>query len=89
MTAPDYQLVGNRQYPEIVQDFQSSFAVLRVLACDVFLAGHSWEFGLETKREALRAGAVRNPFINPEDYRIWLEKSARAFRNQLEAQSRH
>jgi len=88
MTAPGYQLIGNRQYPEIVGDFESSFTTLRALPCDIFLGGHSWDFGLEAKRKALLAGASGNPFIDPEGYKAWLEKSEAALRKQLEAQRR-
>lgn len=88
LTAPGYQLVANRQYPEIVEDFESSFAKLRALPCDVFLGGHSWDFGLEAKRKALQAGTGANPFIDSQGYLAWLEKSEAAFRKQLQEQKR-
>jgi metallo-beta-lactamase class B len=83
LTAPDYQLVGNRLYPEIVQDYESSFAKLAALPCDVFTGGHSWDFGLDAKRKAFQDGAAGNPFVDPEGYRTWLNKSEAAFRKQL------
>ncbi|MFB3778644.1 MAG: subclass B3 metallo-beta-lactamase [Bryobacteraceae bacterium] len=86
MTGPDYQFVGNRQYPEIAGDFESSFARLRSLPCDIFLGGHSWDFGLEAKRKALQTGAGGNPFVDPAGYRAWVDKSEAAFRKRLEAQ---
>ena len=86
VSAPGYQLVNNRQYPEIVEDFQATFAKLRALPCDVFLAGHSWEFGLAEKQKARGNGADGNPFVDPEGYHRWVEKSETAFRKQLEAQ---
>jgi metallo-beta-lactamase class B len=86
VTAPGYQLVNNLKYPEIVEDFQATFAKLRALPCDIFLAGHSWEFGLPEKLKALRNGASGNPFVDSEGYRRWVEKSEAAFRKQLEDQ---
>lgn len=58
MTAPTYQLVGNAQYPNIMDDFRSSFERLRALEADVFLAPHASFFNLAEKnfidRDALR-----------------------------------
>ena len=86
VSAPGYQLVNNRQYPGIVEDFQATFKKLRALPCDVFLAGHSWEFGLAEKLKARGNGASGNPFVDPEGYRRWVERSEAAFRKQLEEQ---
>ncbi len=70
VTAPGYQLVGNPLYPGIVEDFESTFAKLRALPCDVFLAGHAWEFGLKDRA--------------PDAYPRWLDRSQAAFRKQLD-----
>ena len=35
---PGYQLVGNKDYPQIADDFARTFAVLKKLPCDIFLA---------------------------------------------------
>ena len=51
LSAPDYRLVGNTKYPGIVQDFEKSIATLRALPCDIFLAGHAWDFDLPRKME--------------------------------------
>jgi len=83
LTAPDYQLIGNPKYPEIVKDYESSFATLSALACDVFTGGHAWDFGLDAKRKALQSGATGNPFVDPEGYRAWVKKSEAAFHKQL------
>jgi metallo-beta-lactamase class B len=88
MTAPDYRLVDNPLYPEIAQDFQESFAKLRALPCDVFVTGHPWEFGMEAKMRALKAGNPGNPFIDPAGYQRWLKSAEDTFRYQLAAQRR-
>ena len=85
VTAPGYQLINNPRYPDIVEDFEKTFATLRALPCDVFLAGHSWEFGMEAKLAA--RGAGRNPFIDPEGYRRWLDRSEANLRKQLTDES--
>ncbi len=82
LSAPGYQLVDNPRYPGIADDFELSFAKLRRLPCDVFLGGHSWDFGLEAKREAMRAGKGAEAFVDPAGYRAWLDRVEAAFRKQ-------
>lgn len=86
LTAPGYQLVDNPGYPRIMEDFKASIAKLRALPCDVFLAGHPWDFGLAEKAQALRENPSYNPFVDPDGYRRWLNKSEGALREQLEKQ---
>ncbi len=45
LTAPNYQLLDNRAYPEIVSDYEKSFAAMRALPCDVYVLGHGREVG--------------------------------------------
>jgi metallo-beta-lactamase class B len=40
LTAPGYKLVGNPRYPRIVEDFRSSFDIVRALPCDLLLTPH-------------------------------------------------
>lgn len=37
---PGYRLVGNKDYPEIADDFAKTFKVLKELPCEVFLGAH-------------------------------------------------
>jgi metallo-beta-lactamase class B len=87
LTAPGYQLVDNAKYPGIVHDFESTFAKLRTLPCDVFLGGHSWDFGLDAKRQAMEASPTTNAFIDPQGFRAWVDKAEAAFRKQLAEQA--
>jgi metallo-beta-lactamase class B len=38
---PGYVLVGNKDYPEIADDYVRGFKTLRSLPCDVFLGSHA------------------------------------------------
>ncbi len=40
LSAPDYRLIGNPRYPEIVKDFEHSFERVAALPCDIALAPH-------------------------------------------------
>jgi len=82
---PGYRLVNNPKYPGIVEDFERTFRVLRSLSCDVFLGAHGWYYGLESKFAAL-SKAETNPFMDPQGYRDFLERSEKAFRVELARQ---
>ena len=50
---PGYVLVGNAKYPSIVQDYETTFKVLKALPVDVFLGAHGDYYGMPAKyREA-------------------------------------
>ena len=40
LSTPDYGLIGNPTYPDIVQDFEYSFGMVGALPCDIALAPH-------------------------------------------------
>jgi len=76
------RLVDNPRYPSIVADYERSFALLRALPCDVFLAPHGDFFQLSAKRAKVSAGAP-NPFIDPGELRRFVDRSEQAFREAL------
>ena len=58
---PGYVLVNNKDYPQIADDYVRSFATLRKLPCDVFLAAHIAFYDLEAKYAKLdRADRIRS-----------------------------
>jgi metallo-beta-lactamase class B len=79
-------LVNNRQYPQIVSDYEHSFAVLRQMPCDVFLGAHGEFFHLDEKRALLGKGGP-NPFINPAEFRAYIDESQRDFERELKRQA--
>jgi metallo-beta-lactamase class B len=76
-------LVNNAAYPNIVEDYQRGFKVLKGLPCDVFLASHAKFYGLAEKQAKLAAGGA-NPFIDPEGYRAHLKMMEQAFYYKLD-----
>jgi metallo-beta-lactamase class B len=83
---PGYRLVGNPDYPEIADDFASTFRTLQALPCDVFLGAHGGYYGMIPKYEKAKSGSPKNPFIDPEGYRAYVELKEKAFRDTLTAQ---
>ena len=86
VSSPGYQLVGNKDYPDIVDDYTRSFAWFKNAKVDIFLGSHAGFFGLEDKSKALKAGAKINPFIDPQGYREFIDEADKAFRQKLSEQ---
>jgi metallo-beta-lactamase class B len=76
------KLVNNAGYPYIVSDYERSFAELRKMPCDVFLAPHAGFFRLEEKRKQLEAGKL-DAFVDPTEMRKFVDDSERLFYEQL------
>ena len=82
---PGFQLVDNKEYPEIAEDFAHTFEVLKSLPCDVFLGAHGSYYGM-VERYALLAKGQATAFVNPEGYKKYVAQKERAFRKTLAAQ---
>jgi metallo-beta-lactamase class B len=84
-----YRLIGDPNYPTQAADYQKSFATLKGLKCDVFLASHGSFFGMLAKREKLLAGAKPNPFIDPEGCRAFVATAEAEFDRRLALATHH
>ena len=83
---PGYRLVENQEYPQIAEDFARTFEVLKSLPCDIFLGAHGDYYGMLAKHERLK-DADKNPFVDPDGYRAYVELKEKAFRKSLAEQS--
>ena len=82
---PGYNLLNDKQYPEIKHDFERTFAVLKSLSCDYFLGAHGSYFDLERKYARFKAGAT-TAFIDPDGYKRFVADREQAFRRELRKQ---
>src|SRR6266853_3231052 len=78
---PGYILVGNKNYPQIAQDYVKTFAVLKGLACDVFLGAHGAYFGLKAKYEKFAAGD-KNAFVDQAGYEAYVAERDQTFHEE-------
>ena len=78
------RLVGNAAYPTIADDYRATFAKLKALPCDVFLAPHGGQFAMSGKFTRLDRGEKPNPLIDPDGWRRTITEAERAFLEQLE-----
>lgn len=83
---PGYQLVHNAAYPQMAQDYERTFRVLKALPCDVFLGAHGSYYGMAEKFARLNEGQT-NPFVDREGYKKYVAERARAFRTEWKRQS--
>lgn len=80
------RLLPTPQYPGIVADYERTFARLKTVKADVFLAPHAEFFDLPGKRARLRQPG-QNPFINPGEMQRLITAFERDFRKQLAEQA--
>jgi metallo-beta-lactamase class B len=85
---PGYILVGNKNYPQIADDYVKTFAVLKSLPCDLFLGAHGGYFGLKAKYEKMKAGA-KDAFIDPAGYQAYVAERDDTFRKEWERQKQN
>src|SRR5579862_6409185 len=81
-----YKLVGNTLYPQIAQDYERTFRVLKSLPCDIFLGAHGNYYGMEAKFARMKDGSP-NPFVDPAGYKSYVAEREQAFRAELKKQS--
>lgn len=79
---PGVKLVKNPTWPGIAEDYTRTFQVLRGLPCDVFLGAHGGYYGMLAKYKQMKSGAA-NPFIDPQGYKDFIDRSEKVFRTQL------
>lgn len=79
------RLLNPPAYPEIVDDFERTFARLKRLPCDVFFAPHGGQFAMAEKFARLDRGE-RDAFVDPAGWRSLIAGAEKAFRDQREAE---
>jgi metallo-beta-lactamase class B len=78
-------LVGNKEYPQIADDYARTFKILQSLPVDVFLGAHGNYYGMEAKYARMKAGGP-NPFIDRDGYHAYLAERQHAFQAEWDKQ---
>ena len=81
-------LVGNKDYPQIADDYAKTFKVLKSLPVDLFLGAHGAYFGLKAKHEKMKSGGP-NPFIDPDGYKAYVAEREATFLKEWERQKQN
>ena len=83
---PGYKLVRNSNYPQIAEDYERMWRVLKSLPCDIFLGAHGGYFGLEEKYPLMKKWGA-NPFVDPSGYKKFVAQKEQEFRTELAKQT--
>ncbi|MEX2963480.1 subclass B3 metallo-beta-lactamase [Microbulbifer sp. TYP-18] len=78
LSAPDYQLVDNPRYPDIVQDYRLSFERVGQLPCDLLITPHAGASGWHYKARAEQE--------KPIGCRAYAERAHKKLERQISAQ---
>ena len=82
------QLVGNTRVPAIAEHYAQTFRVLHGIKAGVFVAQHGGVFALEDKARRVAADPRVNPFVDPEGYQRFVERSEQTYLTQLAHEQR-
>jgi len=92
MTVAGNPLVNNKPYPRIAEDYKASFAKLKAMDADIFLAPHGDQMNLAKKAVTLQANTDRkvmnapNPFIDKSEFHRVADGMEKDFDAQLARQ---
>jgi len=82
---PGYKLVGNDKYPQIAEDYEQMFRVLKSLPCDIFLGAHAAYFDMDEKLKRKKDGQP-SPFVDPQGYKQFVSDKEQEFQKALAKQ---
>jgi metallo-beta-lactamase class B len=69
---PGYTLVDNQAWPGIAAGFAHTYRAVTALHADIWLAPHTFMFGLTEKFAKLQAGGGSNPYVDPDGYTAYV-----------------
>jgi metallo-beta-lactamase class B len=69
---PGYRLVDNEQWPQIAAGFAHTYRTVAAMRPDIWLAPHTFMFGLTEKYAALQASPGSNPYVDPDGFAAYV-----------------
>jgi metallo-beta-lactamase class B len=85
LSAPGFTLTGNANYPNIIKDFERSFAKVAALPCDIPLAPHPGMVDFWA-RVAKRASGATNTLVDRSGCRAYADAARESFKKELARQ---
>lgn len=84
---PGYKLVGSTTYPQMAQDYEKTFRVLKSLPCDIFLGAHGSYYGMLAKYARMKQDGGQ-AFVDPQGYKAYVADREQVFQAELAKQSK-
>jgi metallo-beta-lactamase class B len=83
VSANGFLFTHSKTYPNVLQDFEKSFAMLTTLPCDILLTPHPGTSDLWAKLEKREHGADADAFVDSTACRHYAETSRENLRKRL------
>jgi len=85
LSAPGYKLIGNPDDPDVIEQYEHSFAIVAALPCDVPLAPHPGMVDFWARVDRRNRGDT-NALVDPAGCRAYAEEARASFEAQLAKQ---
>jgi metallo-beta-lactamase class B len=85
ISASSYPLAGKDAMPGLVATFRTSFAQLKAMHADVFLAPHGGQFHMAEKLAKMKPGGP-NPFVDADELPRYVAEAEKDFDTELAKQ---
>lgn len=83
VSAPGFLFSHNDSYPNVLSDFEKSFAVVSGLPCDILLTPHPEVSDILGKWQRREQGVTPDPFIDPDACRAFIAKARQDLATRL------
>lgn len=84
---PGFQLVSNKDVPQIAEEYARGFKTSRALPCEIPLGSHPGMYNMAEKYAKLGKGGS-NPYIDPAGYTAELDLDEAMYHAVLEVQTK-
>src|SRR5262249_59096428 len=84
---PGFQLVNNKDVPQIAEEYARAFKMSRALPCDIPLGSHPGMYNMAEKYAKVGKGGP-NPYIDPAGYKAELDLDEAMYLGVLDAQKK-
>jgi metallo-beta-lactamase class B len=84
---PGFQLVNNKDVPQIADEYARAFKMSRALPCDIPLGSHPGMYNMAEKYPKVGKGGP-NPYIDPAGYKAELDLDEAMYHAVLDAQTK-
>ena len=84
---PGFQLVNNKDVPQMAQEYARAFKASRALPCDIPLGSHPGMYHMAEKYAKLGKGGP-NPYVDPAGYQAELDLDEAMYHAVLDAQTK-
>jgi metallo-beta-lactamase class B len=84
---PGFQLVNNKDVPQMAEEYARAFKASRALPCDIPLGSHPGMYNMSEKYAKLGKGGP-NPYIDPAGYKAELDLDEAMYHAVLDAQTK-